>query len=172
MVHLPVRPMNIAGTWMAIRPIRQDDGERLQTFVTSLSDESRYYRFLDAMRELPPKLLQSFVEVDFRRDMALALVTGYGEPDETVVAVGRYFGDEDGKSCEFAIAVADQWHHHGLGHLLMENLLESAASHGYERIHGDVLNHNSQMLQLMQSLGFRVRPCLDDPYLRVVERAP
>jgi len=170
MVHMPARPLPIEGELFAIRTIRKDDADRLQAFMTSLSAESRYFRFLDAIRELPPQLLRCFVEVDFTRDMALVIVQGYGEADERVVAVGRYFGDEDGKSCEFALAVADAWQHHGLGHHLMEELLSSAASHGYQRMHGDVLAENNGMLHLMKNLGFAVRYSSEDPTLRVVER--
>lgn len=170
MVHMPCRPLAIEGELLALRPIRKDDADRLQTFMKSLSAESRYFRFLDAIRELPPQLLRCFVEVDFTRDMALAVVQGYGESDERVIAVGRYFGDEDSRSCEFALAVSDAWQHHGLGHHLMSELLASAASHGYQHIHGDVLAENSQMLKLMRHLGFAVRSSTEDPTLRVVER--
>lgn len=155
---------------LSIRPIRADDGPRLQTLMQSMSDESRYYRFMDAIRELPAPLLKYFVEVDFDFDMALVAVVDLGTERENIVAVARYFGDDDGLGCEFALAVADAWHHHGIGHRLMQELFECARSHGYQHMHGDVLADNAHMLHLMQHLGFRLRTSPEDPGLKLVER--
>ena len=155
---------------LLIRPIRIDDGPRLQAFVQALSDQSRYFRFMNAIRELPAALLRYFIEIDFDYDMALVAVQHAGEAEETLVAVARYFGDDDGKGCEFAIAVADAWHHHGIGNRLMQDLFESARAHGYQHIHGDVLADNTPMLQLMRHLGFTVRTSPEDSTLKLVTR--
>ena len=153
-----------------LRPIRLDDGPKLQAFMHALSDESRYFRFMDAIRELPPNLLRYFVEIDFEVDMALLAVIRPANEDDTVVGVARYYGDDDGAGCEFAIAVADAWHHHGLGHRLMEALMGCARQQGYRRIHGEVMAENTQMLELMRHLGFTVRSCAEDRALKCVAR--
>lgn len=171
MVYVPTKALRVAGKWLAIRPIRKDDAQRLQAFMASLSPESRYYRFLDALRELPEQLLRCFVDVDFRHDMAIVAVTDYGTPQEAIVGVGRYFGDDDRQGCEFALAVADAWHHRGLGQCLMDSLIESCASHGYREMHGEVLAENSGMLHLMTRLGFRITPAPEDLTLRHVALA-
>jgi acetyltransferase len=152
-----------------IRPIRSDDAPRLIAFMRLLSDESRYFRFMNALRELPPALLRYFVEIDFDYDMALLAIVRSGEPDEQTIGIARYFGDDDAQGCEFAIAVADDWHRHGLGHRLMQQLFHCARDHGYCRMHGDVLAENSAMLQLMLHLGFRARTSPDDPTVKLVE---
>ncbi len=153
-----------------LRPIRTDDGPRLQAFMHDLSEESRYFRFMDAIRELPPNLLRYFVEIDFDVDMALLAVIRPANEEETVVGVARYYGDDDGQGCEFAIAVADAWHHHGLGHRLMHALMDCARQQGYQRLHGEVMAENSKMLVLMRHLGFTMRRCPDDPAIQHVER--
>jgi acetyltransferase len=57
-----------------IRPIHPDDADMLQTFVRSLSPESRYFRFASAMPELPARMLARFTLIDYDREMALVAV--------------------------------------------------------------------------------------------------
>jgi len=53
--HL-VRHLTLAdGTPVTLRPIRAADAKIEQQFVRSLSDESRYFRFMDILRELSPQ---------------------------------------------------------------------------------------------------------------------
>ena len=163
-------PVQGADAPVEIRLIHRDDGPRLQGFMQSLSEESRYFRFLEAIRELPPSLLRYFIEVDFDRDMALVAVTEDAPGESRIVGVTRYYGDDDGAGCEFALAVADAWHHRGLGHRLMAALAACAVEHGYRHMHGDVLADNLPMLHLMAQLGFSCRTAADDPGMRLVSR--
>ena len=103
--HL-VRSATLAdGASLVIRPIAPADAAIEQEFVRNLSAESRYFRFMDALRELSPQMLSHFTQVDYDRHMALVAVSG--ESDETEVAVARYTVSPDDVSCEFAIVVAD-----------------------------------------------------------------
>ena len=77
--------------------------------------------------------------------------------------------ERDG-SADFALAVADEWQHQGLGALLMEKLLRHAEGSGITRIHGDVLHDNAGMLRLTQKLGFHPRLHPDGAWLTRVER--
>ena len=59
------------GRTITIRAIRPEDSEMEQDFVRSLSDESKYYRFMDTLRELTPPMLVRFTQIDYDREMAL-----------------------------------------------------------------------------------------------------
>jgi acetyltransferase len=59
------------GRTVTIRPIRPEDAEREQQFVISMSDESKYYRFMDTIRELTQTMLVRFTQIDYDREMAL-----------------------------------------------------------------------------------------------------
>lgn len=63
------------GTAVSIRPIRPEDAAIEQEFVRKLSHESRYFRFMDTVRELSPRMLAHFTQVDYDRHMALTTVT-------------------------------------------------------------------------------------------------
>lgn len=152
--HL-VRSATLAdGASLVIRPIRPADAEIEQEFVRNLSAESRYFRFMDALRELSPRMLSHFTSVDYDRHMALVAVCL--APRETEVAVARYVVGPDDRSCEFAIVVADAWQRRGVGTLLMAALMDAARSRGLKLMHGEVLASNHKMLDLMRRLGFRI----------------
>lgn len=59
------------GRVVTIRPIRPEDAGMEQEFVKNMSDESKYYRFMDTLRELTQSMLIRFTQVDYDREMAL-----------------------------------------------------------------------------------------------------
>lgn len=143
------------GARVTIRPIRADDAEREQAFVRSLSAESRYFRFLSALHELTPEMLRRFTRIDPACETALVATTA-DDAGERQVAVARYALDPPGERAEFAVVVADEWQGRGLGYRLMQALIEDARRRGLAALRGEVLSANHGMLELMQSLGFRI----------------
>ncbi|MBW7924215.1 MAG: bifunctional acetate--CoA ligase family protein/GNAT family N-acetyltransferase [Burkholderiaceae bacterium] len=167
------------GRAYTIRPIQAEDGERLQRFVRALSEQSRYFRFISALNELSPRMLVRYTQIDYDRELALvAVLPGekgesiMDEPimDESIIGVVRYLLNPDRRSCEFAIAIADEMQRQGLGTTLMRAIVEHARKRGLERIEGFVLAANAPMMRLMQALGFSVQTDRDDPALKRVWR--
>ncbi|MDT8449076.1 MAG: bifunctional acetate--CoA ligase family protein/GNAT family N-acetyltransferase [Wenzhouxiangellaceae bacterium] len=157
------------GTRLTVRPIRPEDATIEQAFVRNLSEESRYFRFMQQVSELTPQLLVRFTQIDYDREMALIAVDECDD-EEVQVAVVRYTVDPDETSCEFALAVADEWQGRGVGYHLMLELMKVARARRLERIHGEVLAANRHMLGLMKRLEFRTRTSPDDTELKLVER--
>jgi acetyltransferase len=155
------------GTCVVLRPIRPEDAQREQEFVARLSAQSRYLRFMQAIRELTPSMLARFTQIDYGRD--LALVAMVSEPGrERQVAVARYAADPDGVSCEFGIAVADDWAGRGLGQHLLRRLATLARERGLATMYGVVLPRNAGMLALARRIGFRVERSPEDPALELI----
>lgn len=144
------------GQLIHIRPVRPEDGQLEQDFVRNLSEESRYMRFMQTMRELTPELLVRFTQIDYDREMCFLAVTKDEEGKERELGVSRYAIAPDGKSCEFALVVADDMQSKGLGSQLMRILINTARAKGLEYIEGDVLANNVGMLKLMKRLGFEI----------------
>jgi acetyltransferase len=161
----PVRARLRDGTDIVIRPIGPEDAEREQTFVRALSPESRYFRFMTTLRELPPDMLYRFTHPDFQRELALAAVVGEAASTR-FIGVARCVADSDCTSAEFAVVVADECQNRGVGTRLLCELMRAARAIGFRRIWGDVLASNIRMLGLMASLGFELQPVPDDPFLR------
>lgn len=155
------------GTRVLIRPIRPSDRQIEMEFVQKLSNESRYFRFMGALRELSDAMLSRFTQIDYDREMALIAISCEND-QETEVGVVRYVVNSDGTSCEFAIAIADAWQHRGLGSALMSGLIDAARTRGLQVMEGIVMSSNHKMLGLMTALGFDIESVPGDPTIRRV----
>ena len=152
------------GKRFIMRPIRPEDAEIEQAFVRRLSQESRYFRFMGAVRELTPTMLVRFTQIDYDREMAFVAVCNDGGKGgaETEIAVVRYITNPDGRSCEFAIVVDDAWQRRGLGRILMRRLIEVARERGLATMIGHVIANNTSMHKLCAGLGFTIEHTPDD----------
>jgi acetyltransferase len=166
MPHYPehlIRTLTLAdGTPVTLRPIRATDAVIEQQFVRNLSDEARYFRFMDMLRELSPQMLKQMTEIDYHNQMALIAVTRSHDRD-TEIAVGRYVVFPNGEDCEFAIVVSDDWQRKGIARALMQLLIEAARSRGLRKMIGEVLASNTKMLHFVRGLGFHATTDPQDP---------
>jgi acetyltransferase len=172
--HMAIHPYpaHLVSTWQAahgplvtLRPIRPEDAEMEKAFVRKLSPESRYFRFMDTLRELTPAMLVRFTQIDYDREMAF-VATVAGDAGEEEIGVVRYVTNPDGESCEFAIVIADDWHRKGLGRRLMTQLIDVARVRGLRTMIGHVLAENRGMLTLCQGLGFVIGDSPEGPMLK------
>ena len=150
--HLVRHRVLFDGTPVTIRPIRPEDSGLEQAFVRHLSEDSRYYRFMASLRELPPKKLKFFTEIDYDRHMAF-VATIMCEDKEQEIGVARYVATETPGNCEFAVAVDDAWQGTGVAGLLMISLEDAAREHGFKTMEGIVLATNYKMLKFARQLG-------------------
>ncbi|CAM8644648.1 COG1042 Acyl-CoA synthetase (NDP forming) [Comamonadaceae bacterium] len=168
-------PMRGGGEY-TVRPVQPDDAQMLQDLVQGLSKESRYFRFVSSMHELPPAMLARFTLIDYDREMALVAVHKTRTPGEDgemleterIIGVSRYVTNPDKSSCEFSLVVADDFAGKGLGSRLMMAIMDVARDKGLSEIEGLVLTHNPGMLKLMRSLGFTVKTYEEDADFKLV----
>jgi acetyltransferase len=173
--HEQTWPLRGGGQY-TIRPIRPDDAQMLQALVKGMSPESRYFRFVSSLTELPPGMLSRFTLIDYDREMALVAVHQQREvkPDgsvsisERIVGVSRYVTNVDATTCEFALLVADDFGGKGLGSRLMLSIMEVAREKNLTEIEGLVLVNNPGMLRLMKGLGYTIKPYPEDADFRLV----
>ncbi|MDT3671185.1 MAG: GNAT family N-acetyltransferase [Aromatoleum sp.] len=140
---------------VTIRPIKPEDADLEVEFVRKLSAETKYYRFMNTMRELPPAMVARLTQIDYDREMAF-LATIQEDGREIEIGVCRYAVNPDGESCEFAVVVADEWQHRGLARKLMGVLIETARNKGIMYMNGVFLANNERMLKFVQGLGFQL----------------
>ncbi len=162
--HLGGRYRLADGTALTVRPIRPEDAALEQAFVGQLSERSRYLRFMYSLKELTPQMLSRFTQIDYDREMALvALVEQDGR--EQQVGVARYITEPDGRSCEFAVVVADAWQHRGIATRLLRSLIDVAKERRFTRMEGVALRENRGMLVLAKEIGFAERVSPEDSKL-------
>jgi acetyltransferase len=152
------------GRRLTIRPIRPEDAVLERDFVNSLSERSRFLRFMYALQELTPEMLSRFTQIDYDREMALIAILQEDGTDRQV-GVARYMSYPDKRSCEFAIVVSDQHQHMGIATALLSELIDIARDRRFVRMDGLVLRENVNMLKLAERLGFDSERDPDDPDL-------
>ncbi|GAB4180509.1 MAG: GNAT family N-acetyltransferase [Rhodocyclaceae bacterium] len=150
------------GTEVLIRPIRPEDAELEKEFVKNLSPETKYFRFMNTVRELGLPMLVRLTQIDYDREMAFIATTG-APGAEIELGICRYATNPDGESCEFAVVVADEWAHRGIARKLMAMLIETARAKGLKYMNGEFLASNARMLKFVTDLGFVLSKSGDDP---------
>ena len=153
--HWPKAVRTSDGIAYRVRPIRRTDAALERAFFASLSPQSKYLRFLHCINELSAEYIAQLISVDYHATMALVAVVGENT-DERFIGVARYACDENGRDCEFAVAVSDDWQCRGIGTTLTPLLFEYAAAEGFETIYGTVLADNPRMIELSQWLGLTI----------------
>ncbi len=139
---------------MLLRPIRPEDEPALQQAFKHVAPEQVRLRFFVPMKTLSHVMAARFTQIDYDREMALIL-TEQGIPGEApIYGVVHISADPDNIEAEFDILLRNDMAGQGLGHLLMEKIINYACSRGIAEIFGHVLRENSPMLGLCKRLGF------------------
>jgi GNAT superfamily N-acetyltransferase len=134
-----------------VRPIRPDDGPRLVAFHRRLLPGSVFLRFFTFHPELSPNEVQHFTCVDYVNRLALV-----AEVDDLLIAVGRYESAPGETEAEVAFVVSDEFQHHGIGALLLDELARSAWERGITSFRSETLCENRRMLDVFRHAGFPV----------------
>ena len=144
------------GTALFIRPIRPEDAPLMEQHFASLSPRSIYRRFFTPMRQLSPRMLARFTQIDYDREIALVALAQV-DGQETLLAVARIISERSPDRAEFSVVSADAWQGKGIGAALLQRCLDIAGQRGIAHVHGTVLAENTQMLALGKKLGFKVQ---------------
>ena len=156
------------GTKITIRPIRPEDATIEQEFIQNLSQEAKYFRFMEYLQELSPSMLIRFTQIDYDRELALVAIDKKNGKEKNI-GVARYIINADAENCEFAIVVADSWQRKGIGSRLMTSLVKVAQLKGLKKMTGIVFASNVHMLELVQRLGFSISNS-EDPTIKIVTK--
>jgi GNAT superfamily N-acetyltransferase len=149
------------GTRVLVRPIRAEDRQLETDFIMRLSPESRRFRFLGDFKQPSEALLDQLVDVDNSQKVAfVAVIHDGGHLCE--IGVSRFAAEPDGRRCECAITISDDWNHRGLGVTLMKHLIGVAREKGYAQLFSMDSAGNLPMRDLAKFLGFTHHAVVDD----------
>lgn len=142
------------GTHVLIRPIHKRDLELERHFIEALSPTSRRFRFLDTMSSPDEALLKRLTAIDPATDVAYVALIAVGA-EKREIGVARFSARADGKDCEFAVTVSDEWQQRGLGTLLMQHLITAARARGIESMYSSDASDNDSMHKFAEHLKFQ-----------------
>jgi GNAT superfamily N-acetyltransferase len=139
-----------------VRAIRPEDAERLVDFHGTLSAHSVYLRFFSVHPKLSSAEVARFTNVDGVNRLALVATIG-----DQLIAVGRFDREAGSQEAEVAFVVADEYQHHGIGSLLLDELVRAARSRGVQVFRAETLSENRPMLDVFHHSGYPVTASLD-----------
>ncbi|MCC7249473.1 MAG: GNAT family N-acetyltransferase [Lysobacter sp.] len=156
------------GREVLIRPIRIEDAEPLRAGFGLLRPDEIRQRFLYAIKELTPAAAERLCRPHPEREFALVVSEPMPPGEALIGAVARIAIEPNSREGEFAILVSHYISGMGLGRLLMLRLVRWAKRKRLTRLYGEVLEHNTAMLALAQSVGFRRENAHTPGLVRVV----
>src|SRR5690349_21956672 len=144
-----------SGHTVWVRPVLRSDSSGLQVAVSTMSELSRYQRFLTGTVALSDRVAAYFSEVDHRDHEALVALRD--PEDDEIVGVARYVRHPDEPTeADLAMTVVDEWHERGLATALLARLAERAREEGVQRFLVDVIADNTAVLALLRRSGLVV----------------
>ncbi|WP_166353957.1 GNAT family N-acetyltransferase [Phytoactinopolyspora limicola] len=149
------------GATAHVRPIREDDADRLVDFYARVSDESKYYRFFAPYPRLSERDVDHFTRVDHVQRVALVVLVG-----DEMIAVGRFDRIRAGEA-EVSFLVEDDHQGRGVATVLLEHLAQAARERGLHRFVADVLPTNRKMITVFAEAGYRVDDHFEDGVVHV-----
>ena len=142
-----------SGEPITVRFVEPRDADSIQNYFRGLTARSRYNRFLGAISQLPPALLDRFIHVG-EADQFSVVATKLVDGLEAIVGEARYAFDLEASSFEFGLSIDDRWQGHGIGAALLKNLECRAAAFGATTLFGDTLRSNEAMMSLARKSGY------------------
>jgi acyl-CoA hydrolase/GNAT superfamily N-acetyltransferase len=137
------------GVSIMFRPVKINDESLIKDFFYSLSDKSLQRRFMSMRKDIPHKMRQDFVVIDYTREMVILACTRDGDREE-VVGIGQFIKEESAHAAEVAFAVRDDFQNKGIGYELLSYLTILAKNEGLHGFTADVLAENRPMLHVFE----------------------
>lgn len=144
------------GSAIELRPLTIRDGRIIAQFISQLSGESEYRRFLSSGGRGRSQWVANLINADQRDFLAYGAVAG-NEFGSSLVAIAESIRDPgDVQRAEFALAAVDPWQSLGIGTLLTRHVARIAVLRGIRHWETYMLAENIRMAHVMDKVGRRV----------------
>lgn len=150
-----------SGTEVFFRPIHPTDEPLIRDLLYDLSQQTLYYRFMSHNHNFGSQLIQNFVYVDHRTDVAIVGTIPEAHGDD-IVAVGRYYLDEKTNRAEVAFIVRDEYQRKGMGVFMFKHLINIAKANGIAGFTAEVLRENRGMQAIFNHSGYKVQSVIEE----------
>lgn len=142
------------GTQLLIRPIKPEDESLLIDFHKALSADSvrqRFFEFVSLDQRIAHERLLRICFNDFDRELALVAEDPNTHRIAGVIRISRIPTTQNGI---LTMIIIDEYHHQGLGTLLMQKAIAVARQEGWQKISAFILDENKGMLHISEKAGF------------------
>lgn len=148
-VPLPAIAILSDGASILVRPALASDSAQLQRLFHRLSPTTIYrWGFVPTLSdERWMQTIANVATIDYENQYAM-IASYAGE----IIGIARYDRSPNSRVAEYGIVIEDAWQAHGLGKLLMGNLILEASRHGITAFSATILGENRPALRLAVSL--------------------
>lgn len=149
----PVHALLADGTTVRIRPAGPADHEEVQRLYEEMSPQNLRLRFFSLNPASARQAADRVVKGERPGYRALAAECG-----GRLVGLAEYQVLPGGGTAEISVAVADDWHHRGVGTLLLEHLADAARTAGISAFSADVRAASRRRVRSARSRSRISRP--------------
>ncbi len=149
--HFETHRTTKKGIPLFFRSVKINDESLIKEFFYSLSDESFRRRFMTSRKDMPHKMRQDFVVIDYTKEW-LILATVSENDKETVVGMGQVLKNESDNIPEVAFSVRDDYQNKGIGSELLNYLTFLGKKEGIHGFTAETLVENKPMLHVFESV--------------------
>ncbi|MCU0772219.1 MAG: GNAT family N-acetyltransferase [Verrucomicrobia bacterium] len=143
------------GTQILFRPIHPTDEPAMRDLFYTLSEQSKFYRFMGHLKRVPRSQIEDFIYIDHRSEVTIVGVL-HEAHGEDIIAVGSYYLDPKTNKAEVAFTVTDKWQRHGIGTFMLKHLARIARRNGISGFTAEVLSENRGMRTVFDHSEFKV----------------
>ncbi|CAM3154368.1 hypothetical protein SPAN111604_06985 [Sphingomonas antarctica] len=146
------------------------DAEDLGELLANISDEDRRFRFLTAVRNIPPQTLSRMTAVDHENTEDFFAFHDGMMIATAMIATATKGLDADRSRAEVAIAIHNKFRGKGIGWVMLEHAVAWAKAKGIAVVESIESYDNHDAIQLQREMGFSSRPYPGDASLVVIEK--
>ncbi|MDK1472237.1 GNAT family N-acetyltransferase [Streptomyces sp. 549] len=150
------------GTTVQLREARPADRAAVLRMYEGMTAQHLRYRFFGSGRRVTERSAERICAAGRRGERALLALVG----DEVLGSAEFHRDPDHPDTADMAIAVADAWHHRGVGTLLLEHLAHLARNDGLRAFTADALAENTALLELVADIGLHTTRTLDGTEVR------
>ncbi|MFP4193701.1 MAG: GNAT family N-acetyltransferase [Desulfobacterales bacterium] len=148
------------------RPLKPSDEEEMRRLFYRFSDEAVYYRYFTPLKTMPHSRMQTYVNVDYSRD--LSIVGLVGEPGQGhIIAEARYVKDPHSPYADVAFIVDENYQGYGIATFMYKMLMRLAKERGLQGFIADVLPDNKAMMRVFEKGDAEVKARLENGIYRL-----
>ncbi len=159
--HLETYRPTKTGLDILLRPVRINDEGHIKDLFYSLSDQNLRRRFMSPRKDVPHKIRQEFVVIDYSKKMVI-LAAIEKEGKEIVVGMGQYIIDSLTHTAEVAFTVKEDYHGQGIATEILKYLTILAKNEGLLGFTAEVLFDNRPMMRVFEKVGFDMKRTIED----------
>ncbi len=157
------------GLTIFLRPVRINDEPLIKDFFYDLSDQSIERRFMSRRKDVPHRMRQEFVVIDYTKELVI-LACVEDEEKEILVGIGQVIKDDRNFMGEVAFTVRDDYQNQGIGSELLEYLTFLSKREGLQGFTAEVLTENRPMLHVFEKAGFEMQKRVEQGVYELIMR--